>query len=44
MSDKRCGENKDIHFMFKFFFLETRSVCEIMWNDMVQVVKPHMAI
>ena len=32
VSDERCKENQNTHFMFNNFFSENRAVCAIMWE------------
>jgi hypothetical protein len=36
VSDKRCRENQNTHFMFNNFFTENPAVCEIMLKNMVE--------
>ena len=35
VSNKRCRENQNTHFMFSNFFSENRAVYEIMWKSVV---------
>ena len=44
ISDERCRENQNTHFIFKFFFLENRAVYEIMWKNLVQPDRPQTAV
>jgi len=41
---KSCTENQNTHFVFSDFFFENRTVCEIMWENMVERGRPQMAI
>jgi len=43
-SDKCCGENQNIHFMFDNFFSENHAIYEIMWKNMVEPDRPQMTI
>jgi hypothetical protein len=42
VSDKRCRENQNTHFIFNNFFSENRAVYEIVWKNMVQLDKPQL--
>ena len=46
VSDKSCRENQNTHFVFSnfFFFFLNRSVCEIMWKNIVEWGRPQMTI
>jgi hypothetical protein len=44
VSDKRCRENQNTHFMFKNAFPEDRAVYEIIWKYMVDPDRPQMII
>ena len=46
VSDKRCRENQNTHFVFNklFFFLENRAVYEIMWKNIVERGRSQMTI
>jgi hypothetical protein len=43
VSDKRCRENQNTHFMFNNFF-ENPGIHDIMWKNMVQPDRPQTAI
>jgi len=43
-SDKSCRENRHTHFMFNKFLVESRSVYEIMWKNMVEPDRSQKAI
>jgi hypothetical protein len=38
ISEKRCGENQNTHFIFNnlFFFFDNRVVYEIMWKEVLR--------
>jgi hypothetical protein len=40
VSDKRCRENQNTHYMFNNVFSKTRTIYEITWKSMVQPVSP----
>ena len=42
VSDKLCGENRNINFMFIFFFFENRAVYEIMLKEDLERGRPQM--
>ena len=42
VSDKRCRENRNTHFVFNIFFFENRAVYEIMWKNSVERSRPQM--
>jgi hypothetical protein len=45
VSDKRCRENQNPHFVFgNIFFFEGRAVYEIMWKNTVERGRPQMTI
>ena len=48
VSDESFREYQNTHFTFNnyffFFFPKNRAVCEIMWKNMVEPVRPQMAI
>jgi hypothetical protein len=44
VSDKRCTENQNTHFMSNNFFSKSRAVYEIMWKIIVQPDRPQMTI
>jgi len=44
VSDKRCRENQNTHFMFINLFFETSAVNEMMWEHMVRSDRPQMTI
>jgi len=41
VSDKRCRENQNTHFVFNIFFFENGAIYEIMWKN-VEPDRPHM--
>ena len=43
-SNKSCAENQNTHFTFSNFFSKNRAIYEIMWKNLVQPVRPQMAI
>ena len=43
ISDKSCREIQITNFMFKFFF-ENPAVCEKMWKNAVELVRPQITI
>jgi hypothetical protein len=45
VSYRICTENQNTHFVFNnFFFSDNRSVCEIMWKNMLQPDRPQMTM
>jgi hypothetical protein len=44
VSDRRCRENQNTHFMFSAFFKKNHAVCEIMWRNMVEPDRPQMTV
>ena len=44
VSGKSCRENQNTHFVFNNFYLEYRTVYEIMWGNTVQPDSPQMTI
>jgi hypothetical protein len=44
VSEKCYRENRNTHFMFNKFFYENRTVCEIMWKNIVKLDRSQMAI
>ena len=44
VSDKRCRDNPNTHFVFNKFFSENYAVYEIMWKNMVETYRPQMTI
>jgi len=40
---QNCRENQNTHFMFNNFF-ENRAVCEIMWENMIESVRPQITV
>jgi len=45
ISDKRCTETQNTHFMFDNFFSENRPVCEKMWKNIkIQPDRTQMTI
>jgi hypothetical protein len=43
-SEKRCRENKNMHFIFNNPFSEKYAGCETIWKNIVEPVRPWMAI
>ena len=41
ISDKRCRENQNIHFVFNNFIFENRAVYEICGKNIVERGRPH---
>ena len=44
VSDKRCVENQNMHFIFRTFFLKNRALCGILWKRMAEPDRPQMTI
>ena len=44
VSDKRCTEPRNTHFMVNNFFFENLAVYEIMWKNIVERGRPQMTI
>jgi len=44
VSDKRCRENQNTHFMFNFFSPESHALYEIMWKNTTEPDKPPMTV
>ena len=44
VSDKRCRENQNTHFVVGNFFFENHAIDEIMWKNTVERGRPHMKI
>jgi hypothetical protein len=44
ISDERCKENQNTHFLFSNVILENRTVYEIMWKNIVEPGRPQMVI
>jgi len=44
VSEKRCRENQNTHFMFNNFFSENRAIYEIMWKNILELDRSHMTI
>ena len=44
VSDKNCRENQNTHFVLVIFFIENRTVCEIMWKNVVERGRQKMTI
>ena len=43
VTDESCRENQNTYFMSSNFS-ESRTVCEKMWKNVVELERPHMAI
>jgi len=44
VSDKRCGENQNTHFMSNNFLFENCSIYEIMWKNIVYRDRPQVTL
>jgi len=44
VSDKRCTENQNTHFVFGDFFSKKGAACKIMWENIVERGRAQMAI
>jgi hypothetical protein len=44
VSDKSCRENQDTYFKLNYFFPENCALYEIMWENLVKPVTPHITI
>jgi hypothetical protein len=44
VSDRRCRENQNTHFMINNFSSKNRADCEIIWENFVESDRPRMAI
>ena len=41
---ENCRESQRTHFMFSNFFSKNYAICEIMWNNVVDVGRPQMMV
>ena len=44
VSGKSCRANQNKHLFSVIFFSEILAVCEIMWRNVIEPDRPHMAI
>jgi hypothetical protein len=44
VSDERCTENKNPHFVYSVTLFENRTVCEITWKNIAEPDRPQMTI
>ena len=44
VSDRICKENQNTYFIFSNFFLKNRYIFDIMWKNVVELVRPLIAI
>jgi hypothetical protein len=44
ISDKNCGESENTHFMFNNFFYRYCAVSEMMWKNIVELVRPQRTL
>jgi hypothetical protein len=44
VSDKSCRENQNTHCTLNNFFLENRTLYEIMWKSTVETARPQMTV